>query len=569
MRVLDLYITKVCNLNCEYCYVDLVSDETPFEYKKFTSRINLLDYDHIKFYGWEPLLRWKEIQDIVDILAEKEKKMQYTIVTNGILLNEEKIRYCLENNIEIIISLHKKWISKIIKRLPWFLIGKRIIGFSFVFEWWNIQYPYKIISLLQKLWFINFVISPEIYTHWNTQELERLKVELDKLFQLYVENQEINFQALDNKHLKEVIHGCEKTIIWKDGEYHPCNRFKDRDKLDHHGIPHIYHLMNKYIDYDRDPYKWFYVCPIGWFLDSLNTQTTLEERIYQYRDLNHVLVDFYKRIHAVHGSLGFLSDNISEIRFNLTAQCNIRCEYCYVDFANKTLDIKKAKNIIDFYISQDGNEKVISLFWGEPLLEFDLLKTIVEYSGKRSHDLGKHISFKVATNFMLINKQKAQFLSDNNFEVHISFNGKKEINDVMRDNSTDLVLSHLDAYQDIIWKENIVILLAFSDIEVSSLFENVAYMRQLGFMKINLELIFGGTKHWTTNKMKILATQLQKIHTLEDISIMNLNSDQSVLDISVDWEASDNSLEFYSYAPDRKMKAIFDSLLQKYISKDT
>jgi len=50
MKILDLYITKVCNLDCEYCYVDVVKKEgKEFDVKDFTERVNLLDYDHIKF----------------------------------------------------------------------------------------------------------------------------------------------------------------------------------------------------------------------------------------------------------------------------------------------------------------------------------------------------------------------------------------------------------------------------------------------------------------------------------------------------------------------------------------
>ena len=35
MKILDLYITKVCNLNCEYCYVDLVNKEESFDLSSF------------------------------------------------------------------------------------------------------------------------------------------------------------------------------------------------------------------------------------------------------------------------------------------------------------------------------------------------------------------------------------------------------------------------------------------------------------------------------------------------------------------------------------------------------
>ena len=87
MKTLDLYITKLCNLNCEYCYVDLKKNENSFNYEEFSERINLLDYDHIKFFGWEPLIKWTEIVKIIEILKWKNKK--FTIVTNGLLLDSK------------------------------------------------------------------------------------------------------------------------------------------------------------------------------------------------------------------------------------------------------------------------------------------------------------------------------------------------------------------------------------------------------------------------------------------------------------------------------------------------
>ena len=52
MKILDLYITDVCNLNCDYCYVDVVKKEnTQFNQEEFAQRVDLLSFDAIKFLG--------------------------------------------------------------------------------------------------------------------------------------------------------------------------------------------------------------------------------------------------------------------------------------------------------------------------------------------------------------------------------------------------------------------------------------------------------------------------------------------------------------------------------------
>jgi sulfatase maturation enzyme AslB (radical SAM superfamily) len=70
-----------------------------------------------------------------------------------------------------------------------------------------------------------------------------------------------------------------------------------------------------------------------------NETKDLKASVQTFKKLNHVFIDFYKKIHSHH--LSFFSENIEEIRFNLTQQCNIRCKYCYVDFKNKVLDLKE------------------------------------------------------------------------------------------------------------------------------------------------------------------------------------------------------------------------------------
>jgi sulfatase maturation enzyme AslB (radical SAM superfamily) len=113
------------------------------------------------------------------------------------------------------------------------------------------------------------------------------------------------------------------------------------------------------------------------------------------------------------------------------------------------------------------------------MLEFSLLKDLVEYSQKKAISQKKSLKFKIATNFLLMNTEKALFLKENNFGVHISLNGTKALNDAMRDGSTDLLLKNLLKYRDTIGIQNIVILLAFSNKEVASLFKSVYSINKL------------------------------------------------------------------------------------------
>lgn len=82
MKILDLYITKLCNLHCEYCYVDIGYDAKIFNPEKFLEIFDWKKYNHIKFFGGEPLLKWEEIQQIVIWIRAKKPKMIFSVITN-------------------------------------------------------------------------------------------------------------------------------------------------------------------------------------------------------------------------------------------------------------------------------------------------------------------------------------------------------------------------------------------------------------------------------------------------------------------------------------------------------
>lgn len=564
MKTIDLYITRLCNLNCEYCYVDLEKREEWFELQKFTERVNLLDYDHIKFFGWEPLLKWKEIQEIIKMLEWKNKK--FTIVTNGLLLDKKKLVFCLQNQVEIVISMHFKSIKQILPKVQDFVFANKILGFSFIFEDIRLQYPYKVISYLEKIGFTNFILTPEVYGNWNEKNLQKLEWELEKFFEMKIQNPKLKFTGPSATNLIKLIKWCTKFIYTKEWERKICNRFNSLKNLQKWVIIDVYKKFNEVIDYDNNPDKWFYVCPIWWYFDTLSLGGNYEQRILEYKNLNEVFLRFYRKINNLSGKINFLTEKIDEIRFNLTSQCNIRCEYCYVDFKNDKLDFSLAKNIVDYLVLKEWNEKIISFFGGEPMLEFENLKNIVEYAKKKFEEKNKQISFKIATNFLLMNEEKMDFLRENNFEIHISMNGNIENNNKMRDNSTERLLKNFEKFLSFEERKNIVILLAFSNCEIKNLKENIEFILNLWFQKINLEMIFGKKYNWQKTDFLALQEEFVKIKNSEifqNLEIYNHFREKNILDISPKWECGDNSLDFHNYEADFKKQKVFQKIIQK------
>lgn len=101
------------------------------------------------------------------------------------------------------------------------------------------------------------------------------------------------------------------------------------------------------------------------------------------------------------------------IELILTNQCNKRCEYCDLDFKNSFFWRENINKFIKFLKQNKANYK-INFFWWEPLLDFENLKYFVENSKE-------FISyFSIWTNWILLNKEKLNFLQENNVKIYLS-----------------------------------------------------------------------------------------------------------------------------------------------------
>lgn len=118
IAVLYLILSSGCNLACRYCFIEnsmynnkcelnmplTVVDAAVNKYCDYVKAKNI-SKPLILFYGGEPLLNWAAIERTVAIVKEKGVAMEYSIVTNATLLDEAKIQFLAENDVEIGISI--------------------------------------------------------------------------------------------------------------------------------------------------------------------------------------------------------------------------------------------------------------------------------------------------------------------------------------------------------------------------------------------------------------------------------------------------------------------------------
>lgn len=106
-----LKMTNTCNLDCAYCYVD--HKDVQFIKKdhieKLFDELMIYDYQSVccVFHGGEPLICYKEINGIIELIRGKKygSRVSFDIQTNGTIMNDEIIRMIQNNNISLGISL--------------------------------------------------------------------------------------------------------------------------------------------------------------------------------------------------------------------------------------------------------------------------------------------------------------------------------------------------------------------------------------------------------------------------------------------------------------------------------
>ncbi len=129
---------------------------------------------------------------------------------------------------------------------------------------------------------------------------------------------------------------------------------------------------------------------------------------------------------------------VSSISLNVAQLCNLSCIYCYgVDgeYGEKGLMKEEiAYAAVDWLIEQSMglSEVHINFFGGEPLLNFSLIKKVVEYAKQRCKERNKKIRFSMVTNGTLLKDEINQFLNDHDFSITLSFDGDANVQDKNR-----------------------------------------------------------------------------------------------------------------------------------------
>lgn len=259
MKLVTVFLSEKCNLNCTYCNQDKGSKTSidPYLFLEEYRRVRTEFPDEliqIDFFGGEPLLFMDLIKTII-AETENDGQIQYGMPTNGLLLTDEILEYLVEKNVSISLSFDGLWHDR--NRLQ--LNGKGTVQRFFEKKELFKQIPdFKIhtmiykgcYNLLQNHLYIkeHFGVNPELtivrdIDVWDATSVDRLKVGIRELFDWYIQHPTedmpyfilfylrhfINYKA--RGYSKDTCGAGTEIFMFSDNKPVPCNRFKDNPEM--------------------------------------------------------------------------------------------------------------------------------------------------------------------------------------------------------------------------------------------------------------------------------------------------------------------------------------------------
>ena len=199
----------------------------------------------------------------------------------------------------------------------------------------------------------------------------------------------------------------------------------------------------------------------------------------------------------------------------VTHACQLSCVYCYETKkdTHSRLEYDKAIEIIDKIFAtaaEDVDGIEVCFIGGEPLLEYDLIKRIVEHYNQPEYKPSKQFIFSATTNGALLNAEMKKWFQANKDKIILclSLDGAKETQDHNRPNSFDKI--DFDFF--VRNYPNQGVKMTLSDFSLPRLSDNVFYIHSLGFKKITGVNLYEGDFDFGDEKyISILVPELKKL----------------------------------------------------------
>ncbi|MBE6894618.1 MAG: thioether cross-link-forming SCIFF peptide maturase [Ruminococcaceae bacterium] len=130
---------------------------------------------------------------------------------------------------------------------------------------------------------------------------------------------------------------------------------------------------------------------------------------------------------------------VKALCLHIAHTCNLNCEYCFASQGKyhgerAMMSFEVGKRAFDYLIENSGSRRnlEVDFFGGEPLMNFDVVKQLVQYARSIEKEKGKNFRFTLTTNGVLVDDDVIDFCNKEMSNVVLSLDGRKEIHDRYR-----------------------------------------------------------------------------------------------------------------------------------------
>ena len=225
---------------------------------------------------------------------------------------------------------------------------------------------------------------------------------------------------------------------------------------------------------------------------------------------------------------------VKALCLHIAHTCNLNCEYCFASQGKyhgerSMMSFEVGKRAFDWLIENSGSRRnlEVDFFGGEPLMNFDVVKQLVEYARSIEKEKGKNFRFTLTTNGVLVDDDVIDFCNREMSNVVLSLDGRKEIHDRYRvdyagNGSWDKIVPKFQKFVEKRGGKNYYMRGTFTHANPDFL-KDIQTMLDLGFNELSMEPVVcaaGDPSELTEADFPIVCQQY------EDLAMLMLKKDK-------------------------------------------
>ena len=189
---------------------------------------------------------------------------------------------------------------------------------------------------------------------------------------------------------------------------------------------------------------------------------------------------------------------VKALCLHIAHDCNLACEYCFAGEGEyhgrrALMSLEVGKKALDFLVANSGNRinLEVDFFGGEPLMNWQVVKELVEYGRSLEEPNNKKFRFTLTTNGVLLNDEIMEFAGREMANIVLSIDGRREVHDRMRpfrggQGSYDLIVPKFQKAAESRGQTGYYVRGTFTrnNLDFS---EDVLHLADLGFRQISVE----------------------------------------------------------------------------------